>query len=574
MADLYLKRTKDGSPDRLILKCDYSEKELAKEAGRGTASYNKREKGWSFPLDPAIAKNIVRYFPKINVKSDLISYLNAKREKQKLIIEATGDYREIHNPDLWGFQRASVRFLAEAKRAVLGHEMGTGKTPIACSATDFLGIERIMIVCPNSVKWSWVSHMKEWAGREDCWVVETSKPKGLSNDRVIHGSPRDRSEGTEKILFKSGPVVLIVNYDQVRIHQKILSQFDFDAVIVDEAHRIKNRKAQRSQAVNEIAKRTEYLWLLTGTPIRNCHSDLFMLLHLCDPKRFHGYWNFVNFYLTSVKNPFGGVDIIGPRDEEEFGRMLSTYMFRVTKSQAMPELPDKIYSDRAIPMTKAQEEDYERMEKELVLMVNDIVKEGTQEEWQEVLKAENIISKIMRLRQICLSPAIVGGRNSSAKLDALNDLIEDLCYDDKQVIVFSYFKPFVEKVEELISAKGVSCDKIVGGQTSQERQEVIDKLNRKEVQVVVATAKSGGEGVNLQSADTAIFTDIDWVPANNEQAEDRIHRGEIKESPTIIRFYHPNTVEDDIRAVCRRKSRKTDATTGIVETLRRTIARR
>ena len=87
-----------------------------------------------------------------------------------------------------------------------------------------------------------------------------------------------------------------------------------------------NRKAQQTQSFMSIATQAAYVWMLTGTPVRNRYTDLYTLLSVCDSDRFSSYWNFVNIYLQSVPGLFGGVDIIGLRDPEKFNAMLGTFI--------------------------------------------------------------------------------------------------------------------------------------------------------------------------------------------------------------------------------------------------------
>src|SRR5690606_23950187 len=147
---------------------------------------------------------------------------------------------------------------------------------------------------------------------------------------------------------------------------------------------------------------------------------------------------------------------------------------------------------------------------------------------------KNTLSKITRLRQICLAPAMLDGRGKSAKLDALRDIVEDV--RDRQFLIFTCFRQFVPFIAMVLNDLGISHGEIVGGQSTAARNETIKLLNSGEIQSIIGTVRSMGEGLNLQKAQVAIFTDIDWVPAVNHQAAGRIHRGEIKESPTIIRL--------------------------------------
>lgn len=571
-----LKRTADGSPQRVIIQAEYEDRKAIKEGSRGVARYSKNDGGWTIPIDPTIIRELYRRFPDLEVEDGLSSYLQEVREVQSRVLCAPEDCSELDEKNgLYPFQRGSVRFLTEIGRGILGHRMGLGKTVIACKALAHIGATRAVIVCPNAVKWSWAEHIRRWndTSPEEIFMLESKSGRLTAKKEedavVFKGGGNDRDEQIEQILQQDS-FTLILNYDQLRIHQKTLCGYDYDVIIADEAHRLKDYRAQRTQAMVSVSKRTAYLWLLTGTPIRSDYTDIWPLLHMCDPVRFSGYWNFAHTYLIVAPSMWGGVDILGPQNPEEFNRVLSRYMFRKTKEEVLPELPEIIYQDIKLPMSGPQEYQYKKMEKEFVVTVEKEVKDGQQ--IQQVLQAENVVSQLIRLRQICLTPAVLGGKNSSGKLEALHDVLED-SLETGRVAIFTCFRGFVPFIEEVVS-NYADYGLIVGGQTTEQRKEVERLLWREQIDVVIGTIQAMGEGLNLQPVKTAIFTDVDWTPAVNEQAEERIHRADTKESPTVIRLYHPRTVEADIRSVLKEKEKIVNSTVGKVEAVRKLLSRR
>ena len=469
-----------------------------------------------------------------------------------------------------GTQRASVRFLEAGQKVILGHEMGLGKTVIACYALKHICAERVLIICPNSVKWSWVDHIKQWTTHTNIAIVDsniTRKQAKQFPDTIINGK-RETRDVTLAKTCKEIPVVVVVNYDQLRLHKDVICGHDWDVVIVDEAHRVKNRKAQQTKATAAVAKSAKHVWLITGTPARNKLTDLWQLLNICDPQRFTGYWNFVNYHFETYQTPFG-TEIAGLRNPTEFNAMLSCYIFQRTKKEALPDLPAKIYRDIPLPLNSRQEKVYKEMEKSFLIEVTKRLESG--EEIKDILLAPNVATQLIRLRQICLTPALLGSVADSAKLDALDDLLTDL--KEEPFILYTCFRSFIPYLKVLLERKKIPYGVIVGGQTSHNRMQVQRDLSEGKIQAIVGTVQSMGEGMNLQAATTAVFCDVDWVPAVNHQAEDRIHRAGIKTSPTIIRLTHPGTVESDIIKACLRKERMVDETIGQVEVVRNMLKR-
>jgi len=566
---LLLQRDTKGNAKRFAIRCNFEDKERVKKAGSGSARWSKTDKMWTVPPDPVILKRLIHIFPNAFIAPELQEYLDALYEKQQQIYLST-DTDEPIRPDskLFPFQNSSVRVLDAAGSIILGHNMGLGKTPIACSALDYIGAKRVLIVCPSSVKWSWVDHLVEWAERTDLYVLESRSLKRY-NASIIYSKRDDALVG---LFTEEETSVVLMSYDMMRIHIETLIAFDYDVVIFDEAHRLKNRKAKSTEAAMRLCQSCAHKWLLTGTPIRNHYTDIYTLLSMIDPIRFSSYWNFVNTYLETVPNIFGGTDIIGLKSEEEFNSMLSVYMYKLTKEEVLKDLPPKIYTDLKLPMNEAQAKMYRDMETQMMVAIHKELEEGVQ--ISKVISAPNTIAQIIRLRQICLSPALIGGPEDSAKIDAIYDLLKDLLEAEEQIVIFTYFREFLKYVAGLLDSIGIPYGQIVGGQSSTDRYEVQKALTSGEYPIVIGTAQSMGEGMNLQAASTAIFCDIDWVPANNEQAEDRIHRGEIKKSPNIIRLKHPDTIETDIWATCRRKEEIKDNAIGSVETIRNLILRK
>lgn len=571
MATLSLQRNHQGIPTRFILYAPEHYDVVKTIITRGTGHFSRANRRWTMAPDPLFYRNMLQHIPGLQIDQAVLDYLTALSNAQKQLLQAIETEAPLDIDDgLWGgTQRASVRFLETGRRVILGHEMGIGKTVITCYALRHIFARRVVILCPNSVKWSWVDHLKDWTDCSNIVIVDsamTKKKAAELEDIVIAGKREDRDLQLTKHC-RVPDVVIIINFDQLRLHADVLSGYEWDVMVVDEAHRIKNPKALQTKAAVKLSRMAANAWLVTGTPARNKLMDLWQLLNICDPYRFSGYWNFINYHFETVQTNFG-TEIIGLKNPDEFNAMLSRYMFRRTKAEALPELPEKIYRDIRLPLRTKQERVYREMEEEFVIEVTKQLENG--KEIKDILLAPNVAAQLIRLRQICLTPALLGSVPESAKLDALAELIEDI---DGSFILYSCFRSFLPYLSVLLDRKNIPYGVIAGGQDSQSRMQVQRDLQEGKLQVVIGTIQSMGEGMNLQTATTAVFCDTDWVPAVNHQAEDRIHRAGIKTSPTIIRLYHPGTVEADIMKACERKERMIDSTVGQVEVIRSLLKR-
>ena len=571
---LSLQRNGQGKPTRFVLGADGHYDTILYNVTRGVANYNFRTKEWRMAPDPLFYRNLKQYIPEFKETPDVTKFMHELKCRRDELANAIKNGSPIEENDkLWGHtQRSSVRFLLAGQRVILAHDMGIGKTVIACSALKYANVKRVIVICPDSVKWSWVDHLKEWTdfSSSDIAIVESSIKKHKltqMNEIVVTGNKEERQQQLIR-QCKKNTIVIVINYDMVRTHGELLARYNWDVVILDEAHRVKNRKAKQTKASVQVCNQSKYVWSITGTPVKNNPAEIWQLLNICDPLRFSSYWNFVNYHFDTTITPYQTTQIIGLKNPNEFNSMLSNYMYRITKEEALPDLPPKIYQDIELQLNPQQYDVYKQMEEDFIIEITKQLEDG--KTIQDILVAKKVVSQLIRLRQICLNPAILGSVNDSAKLDALNELIDDL---NGQFILYSCFRSFIPYLEKMLQAKKISYGVIQGGQSARERMDIQEALTAGKIQAVIGTIQSMGEGMNLQAASTAIFCDIDWVPAVNKQAEDRIHRAGVKTSPVIVRLYHPGTVDADIRRTCERKERAIDSTVGQVEVIREMLLR-
>jgi len=564
---LYIAKKYREETMKLYVGCSKTDKEKVKEASKGSARWNGKSKLWVLPADPLMVKRLKEYLPNIEINSNTEEWLNQIVERQKALNDAVVNNTPLNEGNkLYPFQCAAVRALIIAGSLILGDEMGLGKTPVGCSAIKLSGAKKIIIICPNQVKWSWVEHLREWAGINEAYLVEANKT--ISSEAVVIW--KEREAHISRILQKDN-FVMIMGFEMMKKYINNLTYGKYDLIIYDEAHRLKNRNAIVTKRAKQLSACSQRSWLLTGTPVRNRPDDLFTLLSIVDPKRFSDYWDFVNLHMHCY-HEYNHVVLGGVADAEVFNSMISAYMVRRTKAEVMPELPEKIYTTLKIPLLPEQEELYRTMEEEFIVSIRNEMIDGTYE--NVILSASNTLAMMMRLRQICLSPSLLGDKiTESAKIELLKELLDDLHQQEQKTIIFTYFRSFIPEVEEILKNIGVNYGVIKGGQSPKARHQLQLALKSGEIEMIVGTAQSMGEGMNLQAATTAVFCDYDWVPANNQQAEDRIHRSGIKDSPNIISLYHPNTIEEDILVTCSQKKGLIEESIGQTETMRAMLLR-
>lgn len=447
-------------------------------------------------------------------------------------------------PELFDFQREGVEFLVKHPRALLGDEMGLGKTVQTIVASLAIADEkdRILIVCPNSLKWTWAKEFERWA--------PTTSVQLVTGDRL-----------TREKQILSDAQVTIINYELFRYGLKtdrgerewshdtqLVMKRKWKTIVLDEAHRVKNRDAQVTRALTTITKTIDRVYLLTGTPILNRLEELWSLLRILFPKEYTSYWRFVERYCQVFSNGFGTE--IGPARPEmlpELKTILDGFTLRRLKRNVLPSLPRKLPIRRVwVPLEKSQRDVYQGMAEEMYTIL----------ESGEVVSAAVAIAQITRLKQIVIDPNLMAQPDlplGGTKVDAVLDILESMA--GEKVVIFSQFATALNRLQKTLSAKGYDTSIITGEVTGEDRQAVVDRFQTDPSnQVLLCGLKSGGVGITLTAAHTAIFLDKFWNPALNWQAQERLDRIGQTEPVTIIELLAEKTIEESIEKLLTQKA--------------------
>lgn len=458
--------------------------------------------------------------------------------------------------NLYDFQKQGVDFLAKKGCAILGDEMGLGKTAQSIVAAHRLcPVGRKLVVVPSTIVENWVDEIEQWTPKND----------NASIYYILGGTdPQDRIDTLAEVAADPNCWV-VLSWDIMRIHatpvkakdkakrlktDMRLANIPFDVIIADEAHRMKNRKALQSEAIKRI--RSNNRFALTGTPIMNRPDELWSILNWLEPRNFTSYWQFFEDFVDYYDGYFGK-EIVGPKNPKQLGRLLASRMIRRLKKDVFKELPDKTYKTIYVDLTPQQRKAYDEMVEYLMTQLED----------GQIVTATAVIAQVIRLKQICVSLALLSEDvPHSRKIDALMELVEDA---DGKMVVFSQFAKAIALVHKrLLKAKVphvvltgqnsllVEAD---GTKTKVTRGEVIKAFQTKpQYRLYIGTTQAGGVGITLTAANTVVFLDKMWTPADQSQAEDRLHRIGQKDNVYVISLLAKGTVEEHIENMLRSKS--------------------
>ncbi len=526
--------------------------------------WNPDDKSWRFPADADTATRLVQTLAPVPDPQVEALVRNHAAEVAGSLVTAIPDDAALAVPwreQLYAFQRGAVDYIAEHPKIILADDMGLGKTVEAISAAVEYHVrnpsapepvtlmpEPGLIVCPNMLTRNWQNELVQWTGIDrDLVQIIDGKNKALR----------------EKQAARTDAHWFVVNWEKLRLMPS-LAERDWGAVIADEAHRAKNKDAKQTQALYKLTAPVQIA--ATGTPIMNNPAELWSLLRWLYPDVYGpqvkggGYWPFYYRFVEDYATQYGRV-IIGVKNADALRFELKDKLVRRTKADEL-DLPPKVHQRQEVELNPQQRKLYEEAERQLVLDIAAHVRgqiEGQEPEDVEQYvrdaaealatnpeKAQYVIpngaARITRLRQIASSPALIGGPDDSAKLDAVVELVKD--HPGKPFVVFTWFQETVRLLAERLRKlkPAVRVGTIAG---SDDAAPVVKLFQDGDLDIVVCTIAKGGVGLTLTRADTAIFVERDWVPAINEQAEDRLHRIGQDSHVTIITLEAADTVDGE-----------------------------
>ena len=414
------------------------------------------------------------------------------------------------------YQEKGVRWLQMLHHygfgGILADDMGLGKTlqTIAFLTSQVTEESRVLILAPSGLIYNWADEFRKFAPQLDL--------------AVVHGLKANR----EAILSENHQI-FVTSYATFRQDSELYQEMAFDFLFLDEAQVMKNAQTKIAQSLRQFV--VPAVFALSGTPIENHLGELWSIFQIVLPG-----------LLPSKKE-------LMKLPADRVAQFIKPFVMRRKKEEVLTELPDLI----EVVYKNELEDQQKAIYLAQLQQMRDRLAQVTDQEFQR--SRVEILSGLMRLRQICDTPALFMDdyQGASGKLDSLRDLLLQVADGGHRVLIFSQFKGMLEKIEQELPDLGLTSFKITGSTPAHDRQEMTKAFNQGERDAFLISLKAGGVGLNLTGADTVILVDLWWNPAVEAQAIGRAHRMGQEQKVEVYRLITKGTIEEKIQELQEQK---------------------
>ena len=442
---------------------------------------------------------------------------------------------------------------------ILADEMGLGKTIQTITYLYSLYKEGhcrgpFLVSVPLSTLINWEREFALWA--PEFYVVSyvgDKESRQIIREHELSFEDNAVRKGDKASRIKASTVkfhCLLTSYEMISMDAACLGSVQWEILVVDEAHRLKNNQSKFFKVLAGYA--INYKMLLTGTPLQNNLEELFYLLNFLTPQKFND--------LSKFQADF---EDIGKEDQVRLlHELLGPHMLRRLKADVLKNMPSKSEFIVRTNLAPLQKKVYKNILTRNFEALNS--KAGAQ---------VSLLNIMMELKKCANHPYLLPGPAEEAplsptglfeinamikacgKLTLLTKMLKKLKEQGHRVLIFSQMTKMLDLLEDYLEGMGFKYERIDGGITGTVRQEAIDRFNDKKADqfVFLLSTRAGGLGINLATADTVVIYDSDWNPHNDIQAFSRAHRIGQQNKVMIYRFVTRNTVEERVTQVAKKK---------------------
>ena len=437
---------------------------------------------------------------------------------------------EKENRKLFEHQKDGVKFLLTRKKCLLADDAGLGKTTQLSVASLEGDFKKILVICPASLKTNWKRELGFYAPQEEIVVINgdewiSDKKFTIINYDIVdryYKIPKEKN-GKKEVISRKKEVI------EKCLAESKLIQANFDLIIIDEAHKLSNNTSNRFKTISDFLKRSKIkdIYLVTGTPITNKPINYYNIMSLINHPITLNWEKFIKRYCEGRKrtSKTGGSfwEAKGASNLEELKEKTKNAYIRRMKDE-IPGLPSKTIREIYYDLTEKERKEYALVWEEYVE--------------KKKLEGQNSFNK--DLTELILLRQFISKKMVSRTIEFINDKLED----DKKVFVACCFTDEINELKEYYGDKCV----IYNGQMTQKQKDkaVYEFMNNDNVMVFCGNIIAAGVGLTLTSSHTCVYNSFEWVPGNNSQMCDRIHR--ISQTKDVEIYYQlfTNTISETI----------------------------
>ena len=492
-------------PDKLSMKWPYKPNYTdinSAVKSCGLARWRPKDKEWVIPTSSGIqvAKAIKPHYPELSEAILAVPEVNSAHETaaKRVLLSSAIEAEPIwlaglkHGELVRSYQWVAPHMFSTGghDRLLIADDMGLGKSLQALLCILSGQYQRVLIVCPSVVKMNWANEVEKWTEM---------------NTSLIYGHKKEYEVSD----------ITIINYDLLHARVEELLRDDYDCIVFDECHTLKNQKTQRTQAAKRLATwpTVKGMIAMSGTPILNRPSEIFTVLNMLKPFTFNNYYLFGKKYCGAIHNGYGwdfdGASNIETSDDgvtPPLNHLLKDIMLRRTMDdpRLSDQMPDLLQTIVEVDISRTQ---------------YDIVYNTLMDELEHYRTTGSGSVPPGLLLNILTDLRHAAGR---AKVKAAVEWMLDYHKTyQKPLVVFAHHKDVVEALSDIPS---VSRAFITGSTVDSYRQSKISEFQEGKLPFLICSTLAMKEGINLDAADTTLFVEREWVPAHERQAASRVRR--------------------------------------------------
>lgn len=549
------------------------------------ARWSPSTKTWTFPLDMEVCRNLRETFgSNLRIGNGLAAWARTaiKAEQEQTALASAMDAELQRVPKIAPvlaeamsnrtYQRVAAQFIAKGRTVLIADEPGLGKTLETLAGLVELGARRVIVFAKKkAAETVWGTEVPRWLG--EAAQVYVANGTTLNRQKIIAEFLRaDAWTGDESETGVYKMRVLVCNIEMIRLRKGEMPKFPdlfrifWDAVVVDESHNALIGKHTMSKNITQTRygmmklqqSEMDIRIALSGTPYRGKTQNLWGTLNWLRPDLFTSYWKYIDRYFETTKGYADSIVIgdLDPNMHEAHNRAVAPFLLRRTKGEVAKDMPPRQYggwpldpSDPQttigvwLPMDRAQAKGYAE------------VMAGAIKSDQGDITVNGLLAEMTRCKQfaVCNWKPDGGGMlqpvKPSNKYDWLLEFVQERAEAGLKVVVASQFTKVLNAFSCWLKADGVESYVLSGETTDKAATAIVGRFNDPSdpVAVCLINTKSGGESINLDAcADDVVFLDETYIPDEQEQVENRVHRMSRIHQVNVWYVRSSGTIEEDI----------------------------